>query len=117
MWIAQIGVRLLLFFGHYLVPQLTKSVISCIMSISMVYILVLSYFYSCYICPRLEGRKKGEPRKTKIETEELSALQQRLEEKRQQRKQTQTTAKIAPTAKSAQKTRNLINQKVCSMFV
>lgn len=60
---------------------------------------------------RLESRKKGEPKKMQVQNEELSALQQRLEEKRQQRLQAQETSRLVPNSKSAQRTKSLINQK------
>lgn len=60
---------------------------------------------------KLESRKKGEPKKIQIQTEELSALQKRLEEKKQQRRQVQETSRLAPNTKSAQRTKSLINQK------
>ncbi|WAR22532.1 CFA99-like protein [Mya arenaria] len=60
---------------------------------------------------KLEGRKKGEPRKMTVETPELSALQQKLEERRQQRLHGQESSRLAPNAKSAKRTKSLINQK------
>ncbi|KAL4232291.1 Cilia- and flagella-associated protein 99 [Mactra antiquata] len=60
---------------------------------------------------KLENRKKGEPRKMEVQTEELSALQKRLQEKRQQRLQTQESSRLVSNSKSAQRTKNLINQK------
>lgn len=60
---------------------------------------------------KLESRKKGEPKKMQVQNEELSALQKRLEEKRQQRLQTQETSRLLPNSKSARRTKSLINQK------
>ena len=63
---------------------------------------------------RLEGRKRGElPKKIEVQNDELSALQKRLEEKKRQRKQEQASQRIGASTESAQRTRNLINQKVC----
>ncbi|XP_052227633.1 cilia- and flagella-associated protein 99-like isoform X1 [Dreissena polymorpha] len=60
---------------------------------------------------KLESRKKGEPKKSSVQTEELSALQQRLEEKRQQRLQAQEGSRLAPNTQSAKRTKSLIDQK------
>ncbi|XP_053407341.1 cilia- and flagella-associated protein 99-like isoform X2 [Mercenaria mercenaria] len=60
---------------------------------------------------KLESRKKGEPKKMQVQNEELSALQKRLEEKRQQRVRTQETSRLVPNTKSAQRTKSLITQK------
>ena len=67
---------------------------------------------SFFFVIRLESRKKGEPKKSQIQTEELSALQKRLEEKKQQRLRSQEASKITPNAKSSARTKNLITQKV-----
>lgn len=60
---------------------------------------------------RLESRKKGEPKKLKVQNEELSALEKQLQEKKQQRLQAQESSRLVPTSKSAQRTKSLINQK------
>ena len=63
---------------------------------------------------RLESRKKGDlPKKIEVQNDELSALQKRLEAKKRQRKQEQAAQRIGASAESAQRTRSLINQKVC----
>ena len=47
-----------------------------------------------------------------VKTEELTALQKRLEEKKRQRLQEQAAQRTGMSADSAQRTRSLINQKV-----
>ena len=69
-----------------------------------------------YLC-RLESRKKGElPKKMEIQNDELSALQKRLEEKKKQRQQEQAAQRIGTSAEASQRTRSLINQKVCNII-
>lgn len=60
---------------------------------------------------KLESQKKGELKKNPVQNEELSALQKRLEEKRQQRLKNQETLKHVPNTKAALQTKQLVHQK------